>query len=85
MMTVQDLIALRNTLGINQTEMAEEIGLSLRAYQAIEGGESQLRKLHILAAERAALSRAVEVGNPMLAPANVRKESLKLASIITDG
>ena len=82
-MTVQDLVALRKTLGLTQTGMAHGIGLSLRAYQDIEAGISKLRLLHWLAAERIALAVAHERGDPMLAPASVRRQALDLARLIT--
>lgn len=82
-MTRDDLVALRKTMGLTQTEMAERIGLTLRPYQAIEKGESTIRPVHIRAAERAALTEAVRQGNPMLAPAAVRREALDLARLIT--
>ena len=81
-MTAADLVALRKSLNLTQAEMAERIGLGLRAYQDIEGGVSKLRPIHVNAAERAALSLAVERGNPMLAPAGVRREALDLAGLI---
>ena len=82
-MTVQDLVALRKLLDLTQTEMAGRIGLSMRGYQDIEAGASKLRPIHALAAERAALALAVERGNPMLAPASVRRQALDLARLIT--
>ena len=55
-MTVDELKILREELGLNQRQMAAEIGLKLRAYQNIETGQSQLRKLHQPAVERVALA-----------------------------
>jgi len=57
-----DLMTLRVALGYTQTQMAEAIGLKLRAYQDLEGGKSPIRTMHILAIERVALARAVEQG-----------------------
>ncbi|ESZ15606.1 hypothetical protein X727_15685 [Mesorhizobium sp. L103C119B0] len=51
---------LRNDLGLTQTQMAEELGLKLRAYQEIEGGKATLRRMHILAAERVALAHGAK-------------------------
>jgi len=78
-----EIAAIRATLRLTQAEMAERIGLGLRAYQDIEGGVSKVRQIHIAAVERAALALAVERGNPMLAPASVRREALEIARLIT--
>ena len=82
-MTHAELAALRNTLGLTQAAMAERMGLGARAYQDIEGGISKVRPIHVAAIERAALALAVERGNPMLAPAAVRRHALDLARLIT--
>ena len=82
-MTPAELVALRNSLALTQAEMAERMGLGARAYQDIEGGVSKVRPIHVAAAERAALTLAVERGNPMLAPATVRRQALELARLIT--
>lgn len=55
-MTLDELTNLRHDLGLTQTQMADELGLKLRAYQEIEAGKAALRKMHILAAERVALA-----------------------------
>lgn len=80
---VADLVALRRNLGLTQTRMAEAIGLAMRSYQDIESGGAKLRPIHVAAAERAALALAVERCDPMLAPANVRRQALTLARLIT--
>lgn len=77
-----DLIALRKSLGLTQTQMAERIGLKLRSYQDLEGDRAAIRDIHMRAAERAALDVAVERGNPMLAPASIRRSALLLAGMI---
>ncbi|PWB94641.1 helix-turn-helix domain-containing protein [Methylosinus sporium] len=81
-MTNEELIALRKRLGLTQVEMADRMGLSTRALQVIEAGES-LRGLHVAAAERVALAVAVERGDPMLAPVTIRREALELARMVT--
>lgn len=78
-----NLAALRKAFGLTQSEMATLMGLSSRAYQEIESGRSPLREIHVLAAERVALSMAVRKPDLSLAPANVRKEALELARLIT--
>lgn len=78
----EDLIELRKSLDLTQTQMAQEMGLSLRAYQAIEAGESAYRMVHRLAAERIALMKAVDLKNPALAPVAVRQDALELAGLM---
>jgi transcriptional regulator with XRE-family HTH domain len=83
-MDVQELIALRKHLGLSQTEMATGMGMVMRSYQEIEAGKTRLQHRHTLAAERFALSLAIERKDPMLAPASVRKEALELARLLTE-
>ena len=82
-MTLAELVALRRNLALTQAKMAKRMGLSHRGYQDIEGSVSKVRPIHVAAAERAALTLAVERGNPMLAPAGVRRQALELARLIT--
>ncbi|MDB5452956.1 MAG: hypothetical protein JWO33_1534 [Caulobacteraceae bacterium] len=49
-MTPEDLKALRLRTGLKQRAFAQELGLSLRAYQLLEAGASPIRRLHALAA-----------------------------------
>ena len=70
-------------LGLSQTEMAVRIGMTLRLYQSLESGGAEILSRHVLATERAALSLALERGNPIFAPAPVRREALELARLIT--
>lgn len=37
----EDLIELRKNLALTQHQMADELGMALRAYQSIEAGESE--------------------------------------------
>jgi len=57
--------------------------MTLRPYAELESGRSEFRPIHARAAERAALEVAIERGNPMLAPASIRREALELARLIT--
>jgi DNA-binding XRE family transcriptional regulator len=77
-----ELAELRKQLGFTQQAMANQLGLSLRAYHDIESGKAEYREIHRLAAERVALMIAVLKGNPMLAPADVRREALDLVALI---
>lgn len=82
-MTRDELARLRKSLGLTQADMADRVGLSPRAYQDIENGRSVLRPVHAHAAERVALAVAVERGDPMMAPASIRREALALVRLIT--
>jgi len=82
-MTPYDLLTLRVALGFaNQTEMAEAIGLKLRAYQDLEGGKSPIRKIHELALDRVTLRRAAEVGEPLMLPRPMYDEVVQIARLI---
>jgi DNA-binding XRE family transcriptional regulator len=76
-----DLIALRRDLGLTQQEMAAQLDMALRSYQAIETGESAYRHIHRLAVERTALTIAADKKAPMLAPAAVRKDAIELVRV----
>jgi DNA-binding XRE family transcriptional regulator len=83
-MSAEEMEALRKTLGFTQAEMAKALGIGLTTYsEMIRRGEIEER--YRLAAERVALSIAVQRGNPMLAPPSIRKEALALANLITEG
>lgn len=84
-MTAADLVALRKSWDITQTDMAARLGLSLRAYQDVESGKATLRPLHVKAVERAALDIAIERRNPMLAPPAARRAALALARLLDEG
>jgi transcriptional regulator with XRE-family HTH domain len=77
----EDLIELRKELGLTQREMADRLHMALRSYQAIEGGESEYRFIHRLAAERVALMIAVEKKDPMLAPLSLRQDAIELVRV----
>ena len=64
-MTAEELVALRKSLGLTQSEMAELMGMKTRAFQEIENGRSPVREIHRLAAERGALHLAAERGEPI--------------------
>lgn len=81
----RDLIAIREGLKLTQAKMAAEMGMSLRAYQAIEGEESPYRLVHRLAAERIALARAVAEKDIAIAPAAVRADAIELSRLILGG
>jgi DNA-binding XRE family transcriptional regulator len=74
----EDLVELRKELGLTQQEMATQLDMALRSYQAIEAGESEYRFIHRLAVERVALMIAVDKKDPMLAPPSVRQDAIEL-------
>lgn len=75
-----DLHQLRQHLKLTQEQMAEELGLSRRAYIDVETGKATYRKLHMLAAERVALAHA-SLGDPTIAPFSVREEAERLIDL----
>lgn len=81
-LTPEALVTLRATLGFTQTEMANEIGLGLRAYQDLEGAKSPIRKTHVLAIERVALTQAVLQANLSLMPQTVMGDVLMAGKLI---
>jgi transcriptional regulator with XRE-family HTH domain len=76
-----DLVALRKELGLTQQGMADKFGMGIRSYQSIEAGESEYRYIHRLAAERVALSVAVDRKDPSLVPTPVRQDALELVQL----
>lgn len=82
LMTPDQAIGLRKTLGLTQTELANRLGMGLRAWQEIEGGRSPVRLVHQLALERIALSIGLERGDINAVPASVRRDALDLARLI---
>jgi len=83
MKNATEMKALRKALNLTQAQMADRLGVTPRGYQDIEGRDGDLKPVHALAVERLALSVAIEKGDPMLAPAAVRREALALAALIT--
>lgn len=58
--TGSQLKAIRKRVKLSQAEMAEVLGISLRAYSDVEGGRSTVRPSHIRAAEHYELEQLVE-------------------------
>jgi transcriptional regulator with XRE-family HTH domain len=77
----EDLLHLRKDLGLTQQEMAERMGMALRGYQDIESGQSNYRFIHRLAAERVALSVAVDKGTPDIVPLPLREDAIELVRL----
>jgi transcriptional regulator with XRE-family HTH domain len=78
----EQLLEIRRRLKFSQRTMATQLGLSLRAYQALEAGESAVRSIHVLAAENVALTNAVVKGNPFLLSSMQREEVKELAAML---
>lgn len=64
-LTPERLASLRKDIGFSQVQMADAMGVSRRTYIDIETGAVEMRKIHKLAAERAALAAAAF--NPSIA------------------
>jgi len=77
----EDLANLRKEMRLTQQQMADALGMALRAYQSIESGESEYRFIHRLAAERVALMIAADRKAPMLAPSSVRDDAIELVRV----
>jgi DNA-binding XRE family transcriptional regulator len=84
-------------MGLSQQQMAQQMGLSLRAYADIEAGKT-LRHLHLMAAQMVSLRQAVSVCDPNVAFPEVRalvegfgaierirKERPRMATLTIDG
>ena len=81
-MNVADLKTFRERAGLKQVEMAELVGMSLRAYQDVETGVSGFRAVHVAAVERVSLRLAVERKDIGLALPSIRRDALDLAALI---
>lgn len=68
---MDEMKASRLRLGLTMAQMAGRLGLSLRAYAAIEGGETPVRKSHLMAMRLLTLEEAVDRGDPALADGTV--------------
>lgn len=77
-----DLVETRNRIGLTQAEMAKRMGMGLRAYQELESSPERVKLRHQMLAGLAALYVALERGDPMLAPASIRRHALDLAALI---
>ena len=73
---------LRKRLGLTQSEMAGQMGLSLRPYQKLESKERRVGRRHIRLAKSVALDVAIKKEDPELAPEPVRDKAIKFAKMI---
>ncbi|MBY5657163.1 helix-turn-helix domain-containing protein [Rhizobium leguminosarum] len=81
-MTAQELIAMRKKMQMTQTQIAKAMGLSLRGYQKLEDGESNIREVYRLALERLSLTSAAEHRDVSNAVPSVIREAVVVADII---
>ncbi|KTR02059.1 hypothetical protein NS365_22520 [Aureimonas ureilytica] len=84
-MTSEEFVAFRKRLGLSQTQLADHMGMSLRAIQDIENGRAQLRRIHILAIERLSLMLGSALGNLSLIDPTTLAEARSAAAIPNNG
>jgi len=70
---IEALIALRKASGLNQTEFAQWMGVTMRTLQELENGRTPIRAIHIRAAQMAALWIAQGNSNPGALDSQLRK------------
>lgn len=83
-MSAEELVKLRKTIGLNQTEMAASMGMSKSALVAVETGVATMRRIHQLAAERIAIAVAAaraEIGDKL--PPSLRQDIVEAAKTIS--
>lgn len=68
-----ELEMLRRSIEITQAEMAKMIGISVRGYEELEAGRSQVKDLHLFAARYAAIQRAMDFGKMLELPKDLRE------------
>lgn len=76
----QRVFSIRHKAGLSQTQMAERLGLSLRAYQEIEKSPDP-RTAYVLAAEFIGLQLALERGARELATPYSRSIADQVAAL----
>ncbi|KQY23682.1 hypothetical protein ASD31_22075 [Rhizobium sp. Root482] len=80
----RELKDLRNCLGLTQSAMAAKIGLSLRGYEELEAGRSQVKDLHLFAARYAAFMHVINMGRTDDLPSDLRDVAERLALLLND-
>ena len=81
-MTKEDLTSIRQSWGWTQTGMANQLGLSLRAYQDIENGRAAIRGPLVLAVERLSLWVASETGDISKLLPGARADAERIAELM---
>ncbi|WP_230534589.1 transcriptional regulator [Microvirga roseola] len=71
---LEELVRIRTALGFSQAEMAYKLELTVREYQALEWGESEIPNVYWWAVERLALAQAAQERSPRMVPAAVLRD-----------
>ena len=71
----QELVGIRTTLRLSQAEMAYKLELTLREYQALEWGESEIPNIYLWAVQRLAMAYAAVAKDPRMVPASIMKDA----------
>ena len=69
-----NLPALRGKLGLDQSQMAERMGLEIGDYRELEATADKVQRLHATLAHMASLDVAIERGEPRLASTTIREK-----------
>ncbi|GAB6842357.1 transcriptional regulator with XRE-family HTH domain [Methylorubrum rhodinum] len=85
MLRAQHLFNVRSLIGLTQQEMADNLGLSLRAYSDLENAISKIRTLHVLAVDQLALWEAVRRNDRSLLPARLRMDLMDAVALMRAG
>ncbi|WP_112309729.1 helix-turn-helix domain-containing protein [Pseudogemmobacter bohemicus] len=80
-MTREEFIEARKAMNMTQTDVADQMGMSLRQIQSIEKGEAELRRVHILAMERISLAYAAASGEWQIALPPVRRDAMDVVAL----
>lgn len=67
-----ELEMLRRSIEITQAEMAKIMGISVRGYEELEAGRTQVKDLHLFAARYAAIQRAIDLDRTEELPVDLR-------------
>lgn len=72
---------LRERMGITQKQLADMLEMSLTQVHDLENGKANVRKIHIMAIERASLSIALDKGKPEIADAGIRQDMIRFIKL----
>ncbi|MFT4015142.1 MAG: helix-turn-helix transcriptional regulator [Paracoccus sp. (in: a-proteobacteria)] len=80
-MTREEFIEARKAMGMTQTDVAEQMGMSLRQIQNIETGAGDMRRVHSLAMERITLAFAAASGEWQVAAPAARRDAMDVVAL----
>lgn len=80
-MTRDEFIQARKAMAMSQSDLAEQLGMSLRQIQSIEAGTAELRRVHALAMERVTLAFAAASGQWQVAVPAVRRDAMDVVAL----